>query len=350
MSCMGKTATAGAPLTTLSSGGRAQPATGKLRWPRFFSSTSVREPLPFSSPHWCAARCALLATAVLVGLSATAVPVNAQTAVDWRHIGNSVIEEDLAGPASGPVERAWYSADGGQLRVRTASGRVYETSDFDSWHAVPAAAGGIAPEPLSRAAAIRLPEVGAEVRSTAQSSTRFFAFGKFAYRSDDAGASWENLTAFRASSILGDSLRDIAISPTNPDDVVVTGAAGVFRSLDGGKSWNSLNQGLPNLPVQRLLSLPAGDRGVQLGLADQRVVEWEPGDKQAWHPVSNSAMVDQTRLRLALSLTRGDTVTSVTVAGDFIYAGMTDGRISVSSNRGVSWQGTAETGSGAVAA
>ena len=46
----------------------------------------------------------LLNSTVLVGLSLFAAPVNAQTPADWRHIGNSLIQEDLAGPASGPVE------------------------------------------------------------------------------------------------------------------------------------------------------------------------------------------------------------------------------------------------------
>src|SRR5712691_7223088 len=204
--------------------------------------------------------------------------------------------------------RAWYSGDGSRLLIRAGSGRVYETVDFETWH--PATANSPA-EPVTegpaatRVAASRLPENGASLRSQARPSARIYSFGKFAYRSDDSGASWDNLTEFRASSILGENLRDLAVSPGNPDEIVVAGDAGVFRSLDGGKSWSSLNQGLPNLPVDRILSLPAGDRGVQLALADQQTVEWQPGERRAWTPVDNAALVAEGRLRQALSSFRG---------------------------------------------
>jgi photosystem II stability/assembly factor-like uncharacterized protein len=113
---------------------------------------------------------------------------------------------------------------------------------------------------------------------------RVYAFGNFVYRSDDGGANWENLTAFRSSSIVGAGLRDLAIAPGNGDELVVAGDAGVFRSADGGIAWSSLNEGLPNLPATRLLNLPAGAQGVKLALTNDEAVEWPPGDKQAWLP------------------------------------------------------------------
>jgi len=283
---------------------------------------------------------------ILIATVLGAVGVGAQVRPDWRHIGNSLIDESLAGLATGAVARVWYPSDGSRLLIRTASGRVYETADFETWRAVDAA--GEPPAAVQPALA-RLPENGAQVRSQTRPSPRIYSFGKFAYRSDDGGASWDNLTAFRASSILGDNLRDLAISPANPDDIVVAGDAGVFRSLDGGKSWNSLNQGLPNLPVDRILSLPAGDRGVQLALADQQAIEWQPGEKRAWAPVDNTALRDEARLRQALSSLRGTQVTAIAVAGDFVYTGMADGQISVSADGGRTWRNFSVNEAGAVA-
>ena len=90
---------------------------------------------------------------------------------------------------------------------------------------------------------------------------------------------------------------------------------GVYRSLERRQVMDK--SGIRVFPISRFTVFsvfPTGDRGVQVALADQRVVEWQPGDKQAWHPLPDSTMVDETRLRLALSLTRGDTVASVAMA------------------------------------
>jgi uncharacterized protein (TIGR03437 family) len=285
---------------------------------------------------------------ILIVTVLAAADLWAQAPPDWRHIGNSVIEKSLAGPATGPVTRAWYSGDGSRLLIRAASGRVYETADFETWHLATADSPS-EPPAVASAVAARLPENDAQVRSQGRPSARVYSFGKFAYRSDDGGASWDNLTAFRASSILGESLRDLAVSPSNPDEIVVAGDAGVFRSLDAGRSWSGLNQGLPNLPVDRILSLPAGDRGVQLALTDRQTVEWQPGEKRAWSPVDNAALAEEARLRQALTSLRGAQVTAIAVAGDFVYAGMADGRIGVSPDAGRTWQSFAANEGGPVA-
>ena len=60
------------------------------------------------------------------------------------------------------------------------------------------------------------------------------------------------------SSIIGGGVRDLAVSPANDQEATVAAHSGVFRTVDGGKSWSSLNQGLPNLPAAQLLSLPFG--------------------------------------------------------------------------------------------
>ncbi len=270
-------------------------------------------------------------------------PANGQSASlqrDWHRVGNSAIDEGLAGLATGPVNRVWY-APSGALFIQTASGRIFRNNDFENWQ--PAL--GVPAPPLS-AIVTRLPEPAAQVRPALGAPATAYSFATFVYRSDDGGANWSNLTAFRNTSIIGGDLRDLAVSPSNPDDVVVAGGSGVFRSLDGGKSWTSLNQSLPNLPAARLLALPAGDRGVQLGLAQLAAngqyawsaVEWEPGQKTSWNLTQDAKLLSDQQLQSALSQRFATGVTAVATSGDSIYAGTIDGRIFSSMDRGVSWQ------------
>ena len=278
---------------------------------------------------------------------ALAASATAQTP-DWRRVGNAAIDLDLAGLATGPVERVWYAPAGDQLLIRTFSGKTFETSDFDTWIAAPADA--LAP-PAPEGRALSLPESGAEVRNPATPSPRVYGLGRFVYRSDDSGKNWENLTAFHGLSIVGDKLRDLAISPSNEDEIVVAGSAGIFRSLDGGRSWSSLNENLPNLPAARFRNLPEGPLGAQVELPGAFVIEWQPGERQAWRPAYNAEAAGEVVYRQLLSQTRGAAVTSIDIVQTYVYTGMGDGRIIVSSDSGINWQPERRIGqSGAVTA
>ena len=143
------------------------------------------------------------------------------------------------------------------------------------------------------------------------------------------------MTAFRNTSIIGGGLHDLAVSPANEEEAAVASASGVYRTVDGGKSWSGLNQGLPNLPVARLLSLPSGDRGARLGLRDASVVEWEPGQKQAWLPSDNTEYVmKDLGLRQALTATQGVRVTAVALSSEMVYLGTADAQMWVSTDSG----------------
>lgn len=266
---------------------------------------------------------------VLIATLGSSLGLFAQTASPWRQIGNALIDRSLAGLASGPVERVWYSADGSQLLIRTAAGNVFATSDFETWKL----SSGTPAPPSSPPVSGRLPEAEAQTRA-GSGSALVYAFGKFVYSSENGGASWDNLTAYRNTSIIGSGLRDLAVSPANEQEATVAGASGVFRTVDGGKSWSGLNQGLPNLPAAELLSLPSGDRGARLALPDASVVEWAPGQKLAWLPADSADYVQELAVRQALSSTQGVKVTSYKSAGDMVYIGTADGQLKISSNRG----------------
>src|SRR5437016_905376 len=86
---------------------------------------------------------------------------------DWRRVGNAAIDLDLAGLATGPVERAWYSPAGDRLSIRASSGKTFETSDFDRWIA---AASDASVPPAPEGLSVGMPENGAQVRNPAGSS------------------------------------------------------------------------------------------------------------------------------------------------------------------------------------
>lgn len=255
---------------------------------------------------------------------------------DWRRIGNSAAELNLASPATGAVERVWYSPDGAKLFARVSSGQVYESADFENWRL----SGNVEPveDESSLPSASRLPEVAARLRSSVSGAGRLYAFGRQVYRSEDQGESWSSLTAYRGASIIGPEMNDLAISPRDGDELVIANARGVWRSMDGGRSWTGLNQTLPNLPVRRLAGLPAGLRGTRIVAQGLGELEWAPGEKQAWRPAASPSLEAEAATRQRFSRALGVEVTAVAAAGDWTYAGGADGSLWVSTDRGRYWR------------
>jgi uncharacterized protein (TIGR03437 family) len=269
---------------------------------------------------------------------ALACLASAQTSA-WRRVGTSSVDLLLASPATGPVDRVWFSPSGGTLYARTESGKVFATSDYEVWQ--PSAN---APEPVPQPTPLlaRLPEPGAHV--TAAGFGRVFAGGRQLYRSTDAGTTWSNLTAFKTDSVIGPGQRSVAVPPPgatiNLDQVVVANQFGVWRSLDGGLSWTGLNELLPNLPVKRILSTPSGATGTRVELASMGTVELPPGSS-VWQPVQDStAALDSARLSL-FSTRVAANVRSFAQADNTVYVGTSDGRIFISRDAGASFTQTA---------
>ncbi len=257
-------------------------------------------------------------------------------AVEWRRIGNSSMDLSLASPATGAVDRVWYAAGGQGLLARTAAGRTFHTADFERWREASEDPPASAP-----AAAVRLPEPSVLVRRAEARPGRLYAAGRFVFASDDGGRTWTNLTGFKGSSIIGEGVRDLAVSPVSEDEIAVANEAGVWRSVDGGRSWSGLNVELPNLTARRLAGLPRGSRGTRIlavvAGGRREVFEWAPGEKQAWRPVRDAGVEAEDALRQALSEVLGTALTAAARNGSFLYAGAADGRIWVSADQGRSW-------------
>lgn len=281
---------------------------------------------------------------VAFALAASGLSLSAQVPrPDWRRIGNSSLDLALASPASGPVERVWYSDDGAQLFARGRSGRTYVTGDFEVWTAAPEATAA-APAAVDAAAPVR-PELLVRIRGQ-QRSSKLYAIGRFVYRSEDGGRNWANLTRFREQSLIGEGVADLAVSPRDADEITVAAQTGVWRSLDGGLSWNGVNQSLPNLPVRRVLGFPADTRGVRVAVEAQGSLvpfEWMPGGKQAWRRTQDEALGFEAALKAASSASLKSNISAVATAGEYVYAGSIDGVLWVSTDRGRTWRKNPDT-------
>ena len=271
----------------------------------------------------------IVVLAVLAVVGATA-----QVRPDWRKVGTSAVELMLASPATGPVDRVWFSGDGAQLFARTTSGKTFATTDFETWTPANGAVEAIA-GPGSAAA--RLPEASARVVASPSDPSRIYALGSQLSRSDDGGRSWTSLTQYKSDSIVGGGQHSLAVSPADPDQLVLANDDGVWRSLDGGLSWAGLNRLLPNLPVRRIVSTPTGTAGTRVEADGLGVLELPPGGA-VWFPVPATTPENEAALRRRYSALVGVEITSFAAAGTMVYAGSNDGRIWVSFDAGISFQ------------
>lgn len=270
-----------------------------------------------------------------------------QRQADWRHIGNSAIELSLPSAATGPVDRVWYSSDGSILYARTGFGRIFQTADLETWKPVTDAS--IAPPPEADSVAPNSPEPGARLR---QRAAKMYSYARNAFRSDDDGATWINLTSYKGSSILGAPLADFAVSPSNPEDITGANAAGVWHSADSGLSWIGLNSALPNLPIRRIFTLPSGLSGVKIGMGIPGApeLEWAPGEKTSWRVSDSTELEKEDELKQFATQALHANITAVATSGDAIYAGSADGNLWVSLDKGVNWNPWATIEAGPVEA
>ena len=257
------------------------------------------------------------------------LPAPAQAQPLWRKVGGSSVELMLAAPATGPVDRVWFSTDG-VLYAKVRSGNVFQTSDFESWSP---AIQPPDPTPAVDVAVPRLPEPGIRAVTYAGSQSTIYALGRQLFRSLDGGRSWDSLTAYGSQVVIGPGQHSVAVSPVNPDQLVVANDFGVWRSMDGGLSWSGLNQLLPALSVRRILATPGSAGGTQVQVDSGDVLELPPGGS-VWYRVQGQDSEAGLRDRFSTTLReelRGGEISAVGSAPDgTAYAGSSDGRIWVS--------------------
>src|SRR5713101_6134966 len=280
----------------------------------------------------------LLVVSLLTGTIALSQTANESVRPDWRKVGSTSVELMLAAPATGPVDNVWFGPDGRTLYARTHSGKTFETVDFESWTAsVAPPSHGDASRPITTE---KLPAPSAVLRASPADSHRVYALANHVYESEDGGRNWTNLTAYKDQSVIGPGQHDLAVSPLDANQLIVANDQGVWRSLDGGMSWNGLNRFLPNLRVRRILETPANGRGLEVEIDGLGPAELPPGNSgasHAWQTVADPRSQRNAEARRAYSTQLGAEITAVAAAGDVVYAGSSDGRMWVSVDRGRAW-------------
>ena len=183
------------------------------------------------------------------------VAVASYGASHWTRLGGTGVSAGLAGPAGRPVKGTWFSADGRRLYASLQDGSLWASEDA-GWSWVRNEVDTSEP----RAVLDPGDDVGSlmVLRNPYRSGVSY-ALGEHLYRSDDGGGEWANLTANGADSIIGKWQQVLAISPRDPDLIVVGNSMGLWKSHDSGVTWASLNARLPNFPEVRFRDFPASN-------------------------------------------------------------------------------------------
>ncbi len=272
-----------------------------------------------------------------LAMSVLATGMHAQNSPAWSSVAGYTVNRGLAGPATGPVRAVWYAAGGSRLLAQTESGKVFETIDFQHWKLNsddPVPPASAKPSTLGR------PASGIQVETSG--TRRYSVTLDNVYGSDD-GVSWVNLTGFNGLSIIGDGFAGLAVSPSNPLDITAANQSGVWRSLDGGLSWQSLNEDLPNLNARSL----AGQRTVALettAVASGTQLAAVTAGK--WTPIQG--FTQDAVLRAQIAAKYSIAASAVTQSGSTIYAGTADGRMFVIADENAAPRTSPITADGAI--
>ncbi len=251
--------------------------------------------------------------------------------LEWTPFGNTRVLAGVAGYASGPVQRVWRT-DSGEVMVALEDDSVWATSDFLTWTSSDAA---IPPAPVQKDFS-GAPHDAWQVLAHPLQPSLVFGLGRQVYRSVDGGRSFAGLSRYRGVSLLGETLRDLALNPQDPNDLLVASDLGLWRSRDGGLSWLPAGDGLDNLPMARILAFPEARRGLVVEQPGNAVLEWVPGAVNGWR--FRSVSQDDIWGRPSALSVFGGQLVSWDSTGSSIYASLRDGRLLASSDGGRSWR------------
>lgn len=106
------------------------------------------------------------------------------------------------------------------------------------------------------------------------------------FHSEDAGMTWETMPAMH-----GKSIRALAISASDSKTLVAGAVDGVFRSSDGGKSWQKISAG--NSDIHSIESIAIDPKNPNVVYAGTWHLAWKTEDGGAnWHHISKGMIED----------------------------------------------------------
>jgi hypothetical protein len=136
--------------------------------------------------------------------------------------------------------------------------------------------------------------------------TPFFGGGGV-YRSRDGGRSWQSVTG--DLPITKAMLSNLAVSASDPQRVWVTfggynAGVKVYETRDGGGTWISISDGLPNVPANTVVAQNVPAQGVFVGTdngvyyRDDNLGRWVPFKDHLPGVIISSLQIDNARGRL----------------------------------------------------
>jgi photosystem II stability/assembly factor-like uncharacterized protein len=143
------------------------------------------------------------------------------------------------------------------------------------------------------------------------------------FKTTNGGSSWNAVN----SGLSNLSIEELAIDPTNPNTIYAgAGASGVYKTTNGGSSWNAVNSGLSNLFINTLAIDPTNPNTIYAGAGASGGVFKTTNGGSSWNAV-NSGLSNLSIEELAIDPTNPNT----------IYAGTFGGGVHKTTNGGSSW-------------
>lgn len=207
-------------------------------------------------------------TAGVVTLEAADIPLEVLSGLQWRMLGPfRGGRVDAATGVPGRPNEFYFGAVNGGVWKTIDGGRVWKPI-FDS-------------QPVASIGALGLAPSAPDVLYVGSGESTFrdsMGYGDGVYKTTDAGKTWTHLGLDETQHI-----GKIAVHPTNPDIVFVAATGhlyapnperGVFRSKDGGKTWENVLFKNNDVGAIEVLIDPTNPQVVYAGLWNTRRPPW----------------------------------------------------------------------------
>ena len=144
-----------------------------------------------------------------------------------------------------------------QTAYAGTSGGMYKTVDgAQTWEKVNN--GLVSPEVLKSSRALAVTRVKVDPHD---SQNVYIATLSGLYQTTNGAQSWRKIGA----SLPDHMLSDLVLDPANRDIIFVTSRKGVHKSIDGGITWHPMNTGLESLNIRALVMSPMDSDSLYVG-------------------------------------------------------------------------------------